>query len=342
MADEQPAEAPAAPQGEASKTPSVAGVSQADNPPSSRPQSAARADASGPEIIEESSEPRATNEPELTQDPSSLSRPASEISPGEADPVPGSRPTSAKPIAADLPLEVPAEGLASEVPAPVQETESSNAPAALEDRPAEQTVFSRPASAKQVASSADSAPPGDVEAAPSGSRPATASGISVSADTDSAQPPASGEVTDPAQSEVPLRTPSVAASSPPSQSFGWDEAEDAIENLMKTWVTSDLWKHCVNRLAQTNPQIFKFESIWSIPTRRRPIPSATASVFFSVDASTHAVTYILEAQQLVHKSSETFKEKWLEDLLEWKRVLQEQTAHIVPLGRQPVAAPVDA
>ena len=43
------------------------------------------------------------------------------------------------------------------------------------------------------------------------------------------------------------------------------------------------WKHCVNRISNEDGP-YLLQAMWSIPTRRRPIPNATASVFFKVQS----------------------------------------------------------
>ena len=86
-----------------------------------------------------------------------------------------------------------------------------------------------------------------------------------------------------------------------------------------------------------------YEVIWSIPTRRRPIPNATASVFFRLEVEQvrivqrqgiqpHSslssqdecirVTYTLESQALRHDAAVTvFREAWLDRILTAKRNL---------------------
>ena len=82
---------------------------------------------------------------------------------------------------------------------------------------------------------------------------------------------------------------------------------------------------CDNRDSLTNSWYFvRFRVKWSIPTRRKPIPSATAAVYFTIDtANTEAeVTYVLEAQRLIHNPGKTvFREKWLKDIITTKTMM---------------------
>ena len=54
----------------------------------------------------------------------------------------------------------------------------------------------------------------------------------------------------------------------------------------KNWKLEESWKHCINRATQKDGS-FHFEVIWSNPTRRRPVPNATASVFVHVVYKVH-------------------------------------------------------
>lgn len=61
--------------------------------------------------------------------------------------------------------------------------------------------------------------------------------------------------------------------------------------VAKGWEIGPTWKHCINTLPGTSQKEegddserpYAFESIWSIPTRRRPVPSATVRVLFHVE-----------------------------------------------------------
>ena len=61
-----------------------------------------------------------------------------------------------------------------------------------------------------------------------------------------------------------------------------------IPCLFQTWDYEDSWLFCVDYLGQNEHQYdtrYRFRVRWSIPTRRKPIPRATASVYFTFEVS---------------------------------------------------------
>ena len=78
----------------------------------------------------------------------------------------------------------------------------------------------------------------------------------------------------------------------------WNVAEDLVAKIIGTWTVSDRWKHCTNRIGRIEVK-YLFELIFSIPTRRRPIPNATASVLFAVDPGSGGIEGMLRAQSAV-------------------------------------------
>jgi hypothetical protein len=78
----------------------------------------------------------------------------------------------------------------------------------------------------------------------------------------------------------------------------WNVAEDLVAKIIGTWTVSDRWKHCTNRIGRIEVK-YLFEVIFSIPTRRRPIPNATASVLFAVDPGSAGIEGMLRAQSAV-------------------------------------------
>jgi len=69
------------------------------------------------------------------------------------------------------------------------------------------------------------------------------------------------------------------------EEFAWSRAEYYVGVIMATWKMSNQWKYCLKR-RQVNGTAYAIEALFSIPTRRRPIPNATASVFFTLDPGT--------------------------------------------------------
>ena len=50
---------------------------------------------------------------------------------------------------------------------------------------------------------------------------------------------------------------------------------------LQDWRRGSEWKYFIKCLGQTEDKLY-FEVRWSIPTRRKPIPRATASVYFTL------------------------------------------------------------
>jgi A-kinase anchor protein 14 len=77
--------------------------------------------------------------------------------------------------------------------------------------------------------------------------------------------------------------------------------------------------------------LYNFRARWSIPTRRKPVPRFTASVYFTYDVSkikpketSVDVFYVFETQKLVHKpGASRFRQKWLDDIINLKEALVE-------------------
>jgi hypothetical protein len=64
--------------------------------------------------------------------------------------------------------------------------------------------------------------------------------------------------------------------------WGFQRAEHFVALVVSTWKVGPSWKHCLKRVYKEKTT-FVVEALFSVPTRRRPIPNATASVFFCVD-----------------------------------------------------------
>lgn len=100
--------------------------------------------------------------------------------------------------------------------------------------------------------------------------------------------------------------------------------------LLQGWSVGESWKHCIGFLGKRGDHLFTYRVQWSEPTRRRPVPKATASVYFyilvqeQVTLSHHIVPlpyllcklfllqnspvlvfYVLEGQKLVHRWEQT-------------------------------------
>jgi A-kinase anchor protein 14 len=57
---------------------------------------------------------------------------------------------------------------------------------------------------------------------------------------------------------------------------------------IKTWQYDECWLFCIDPIEKIDKEfttIYNYKACWSIPTRRRPIPRFTASVYFTFDVS---------------------------------------------------------
>jgi len=113
------------------------------------------------------------------------------------------------------------------------------------------------------------------------------------------------------------------------EEFSVEKAEEKINEYIKTWEYENSWLYCVDFLGEeTFPydKRYRFRVRWSIPTRRKPVPRATACVYFTFVVSTIKpknypveVFYVFETNRLVHKPGQSrFREKWLKDIIERK------------------------
>jgi len=118
------------------------------------------------------------------------------------------------------------------------------------------------------------------------------------------------------------------------EEFSEKRAEEKIHEFIKTWDYQGSWLYCIDYLGEDEHEFdmrYRFRVRWSIPTRRKPIPRATACVYFTFEVSKikpkdHPVEvyYVFETHRLVHRPGQSrFREKWLKDIIESKVVLVE-------------------
>ncbi|RUS79740.1 hypothetical protein EGW08_012513 [Elysia chlorotica] len=111
--------------------------------------------------------------------------------------------------------------------------------------------------------------------------------------------------------------------------FTIEKGEQKIHEFIKTWQYENSWLYCVDFLNEDDHEFDKrymYRVRWSIPTRRKPIPRATASVYFTYVVSKIRpksnpveVFYIFETNRLIHKPGlSRFREMWLKDIIESK------------------------
>lgn len=138
----------------------------------------------------------------------------------------------------------------------------------------------------------------------------------------------------PAQQDQPIIDPETGYEIP---NIKWMTADnftvagglEKIEEFIQTWERDGSWLYCIDFLREEEHPYswrYRYAVKWSIPTRRRPIPRATASVYITIEVSKFKpktfpveVYYIFETHHLVHRPGRTrFREKWLKDIIESK------------------------
>ncbi|XP_063289437.1 A-kinase anchor protein 14 [Pelobates fuscus] len=128
----------------------------------------------------------------------------------------------------------------------------------------------------------------------------------------------------------------------PFQNFPWVPCKDfsvelgmkQIEEYISTWELHESWLHCTDFLKDEEiefSKLFHYRTRWSIPTRRKPIPRATACIYFTIQISKIKpntfpveVFFIFESTRLVHRPGQTrVREKWLKDIIESKIIMMD-------------------
>ncbi|XP_027543147.1 A-kinase anchor protein 14 isoform X2 [Neopelma chrysocephalum] len=105
--------------------------------------------------------------------------------------------------------------------------------------------------------------------------------------------------------------------------------------IRQTWDIHKSWLHHSEFLEEEelkDSKRYHYRACWGIPTRRKPIPRATASVYFVIvisklkpDTSPVEVFFRLESSRLIRRPEECqFREKWLQDIIENKIILIER------------------
>ncbi|KAE8584519.1 hypothetical protein XENTR_v10020998 [Xenopus tropicalis] len=74
----------------------------------------------------------------------------------------------------------------------------------------------------------------------------------------------------------------------PCQDFTIELGMKQIEEYISTWEFHESWLHCTDFLNEEEVEfskLYHYRTRWSIPTRRKPIPRATACVYFTIQIS---------------------------------------------------------
>ncbi|KAM9127243.1 A-kinase anchor protein 14 [Pangshura tecta] len=108
----------------------------------------------------------------------------------------------------------------------------------------------------------------------------------------------------------------------------------SVVYVQQTWEFHESWLHWSDYLQEEELKYsrrYHYRVRWSIPTRRKPIPRATACIYFIMEISKIKpptlpveVFFILESNRLIHRPGQCrFREKWLKDIIENKRILMD-------------------
>ncbi|XP_066268070.1 A-kinase anchor protein 14-like [Branchiostoma lanceolatum] len=121
---------------------------------------------------------------------------------------------------------------------------------------------------------------------------------------------------------------------PRAEEFNIKVGDEKINEFIKTWDYEGSWLYCIDFLQEEDHEYdkrYRYRVRWSIPTRRKPIPRATACVYFTIEVSKIKpkhfpvqVYYVFETNKLVHRPGQSrFREKWLKDIIESKIIAME-------------------
>ncbi|KAM6381537.1 A-kinase anchor protein 14 isoform 1-T1 [Pluvialis apricaria] len=117
--------------------------------------------------------------------------------------------------------------------------------------------------------------------------------------------------------------------------FTVERGRQQIEEHISTWDVDRRWLHWTEFLWEEelkHSKRYHYRVCWSIPTRRKPIPRATANVYFIIEISKTKpatlpveVSFSLEYSRLIHRPEQCqFREQWLKDIIENKIILMER------------------
>lgn len=117
-----------------------------------------------------------------------------------------------------------------------------------------------------------------------------------------------------------------------NKEFTMECGKKQIGEYIKTWKMQLCWLYSLDFLYSNEEEhhiLFHYRARFSTPTQEKPI-QGTASVYFAIGVSKVNeddvpvdVLFIVESNRLVHTPAKTtFREKWLEDVIESKALLR--------------------
>lgn len=87
-----------------------------------------------------------------------------------------------------------------------------------------------------------------------------------------------------------------------NEEFSVELGVETVEKIIKNWKVGAQWLYCIDYLGETDEEfdtIFTYRVLYSIPTRQKPIPRATASVYFNIKKSkVKPQRYVVEIKYL--------------------------------------------
>lgn len=118
------------------------------------------------------------------------------------------------------------------------------------------------------------------------------------------------------------------------EQFTFASGLEQIKEFIQTWKRDDAWLYCIDYMGETEHDYdvrHRYRVRWSIPTRRKPIPRATACVYFTMSLSKIKpknlpveVFYVFEGNRLIHKPRKSrFREIWLKNIIESKILMMD-------------------
>ncbi|XP_030305265.1 A-kinase anchor protein 14 [Calypte anna] len=95
------------------------------------------------------------------------------------------------------------------------------------------------------------------------------------------------------------------------EDFTVERGKEQIEELISTWEVHESWLYWSEFLREEelkDSKRYHYRVCWSVPTRRKPIPRATASIYFVIEiskikpaTSPVEVFFTLESSRLIHR-----------------------------------------
>ncbi|EDQ91229.1 uncharacterized protein MONBRDRAFT_31468 [Monosiga brevicollis MX1] len=102
--------------------------------------------------------------------------------------------------------------------------------------------------------------------------------------------------------------------------------EQIVDAIVQTWDISEQWRYHIDKAVGDQCTV-----LFSIPTRRRPVPNATVEIVFNVTSvdGRWRVIWRIDDQKLEHTERTVCREEWLRKSLAHKRAMQDAISSIL-------------